>query len=120
MKGGQVGVGVIAPQAWLLVFGARKLSLESLPTPLTAVLSLPWPQHISHPHPSHQPLHPSQAWLSGERSSPSPDAVVKPRARGLRSRAQRSRVCFWPCHLTPHPSQLELTSWLGDGSHSGQ
>lgn len=99
-------MGVIAPQTWLLVLGARKLGLESLPTPLTASPLPPMASTHSHPHPSHQPPHPSQAWLSGERSSPSPGTVVKPRARGLRSRAQRSRVCFWPCHLTPQPSQL--------------
>lgn len=120
MKVGQVGWGVIAPQAWLLVLGARKLGLESLPTPLTASPLPPMASTHSHPHPSHRPPHPSQAWLSGERSSPSPGTMVKPRARGLRSRAQRSRVCFRPCHLTPTPPSWDPTSWLWDGSDSGQ
>lgn len=96
-------MGVIAPQAWLLVFGARKLGLESLPTLLTASPLPPMASTHSHPHPSHQPPHPSQAWLSGERSSPSLGTVVKPRARGLRSRAQRSHVCFGPVISHPTP-----------------
>lgn len=42
-----MGWGVIAPQAWLLVLGARNLGLESPPNcqwPQHTV-SLPWPQH---------------------------------------------------------------------------
>ena len=55
--------------------------------------------------------------------APALGLMGKPRARVLRSRAQRGRVWLWPWHLTPHTFQLGLDFpplGLWDGSDSGQ
>lgn len=98
----------LAPCAWCQETGFREPAHPPTASPLPPMAST-----HSHPHPSHRPPHPSQAWLRGEHSSPSPGTMVRPRARVLRSGAQRSCVCFWP--VISHPRLPAGTRLPGPG-----